>query len=218
MKDRLSDDEAFTGLEAAIVLIAFVVVAAVFSYVVLGAGFFTTQKSQETVHNAVGQASSAVEVVGNVYGINSSTGTSSKQVDIIKFSIGLAAGGAPIDITKTVLTLSTRDHVQTLEYVPGSSDPLHPNNPRVTVADSNVDTPLPGSINCGQWGVKDTQNDLGEPNGILDPGEEFTIIARPSIPLNAYDAFDLEIKPSVGTSLDIHRTINPTVDTVNILY
>ena len=30
--------EAFTGLEAAIVLIAFVVVAAVFSYVVLGQG------------------------------------------------------------------------------------------------------------------------------------------------------------------------------------
>jgi flagellin-like protein len=33
-------DCGFTGLEAAIVLIAFVVVAAVFSYVVLGAGFF----------------------------------------------------------------------------------------------------------------------------------------------------------------------------------
>jgi flagellin FlaB len=39
------NDEGFTGLEAAIVLIAFVVVAAVFSYVVLGAGFFTTQKA-----------------------------------------------------------------------------------------------------------------------------------------------------------------------------
>jgi len=43
----IKSDDAFTGLEAAIVLIAFVVVAAVFSYVVLGAGFFTTQKSQE---------------------------------------------------------------------------------------------------------------------------------------------------------------------------
>nr|P17603.1 RecName: Full=24 kDa flagellin [Methanospirillum hungatei] len=32
----------FSGLEAAIVLIAFVVVAAVFSYVMLGAGFFAT--------------------------------------------------------------------------------------------------------------------------------------------------------------------------------
>ena len=47
------NDEGFTGLEAAIVLIAFVVVAAVFSYVVLGAGFFTTQKAQQTVHTGV---------------------------------------------------------------------------------------------------------------------------------------------------------------------
>ncbi|HQE85366.1 MAG TPA: flagellin, partial [Methanolinea sp.] len=54
-KDQRNDD-AFTGLEAAIVLIAFVVVAAVFSYVVLGAGFFTTQKSQETVYSATKQA------------------------------------------------------------------------------------------------------------------------------------------------------------------
>ncbi|NLN43327.1 MAG: flagellin, partial [Methanosarcina sp.] len=42
MKKRFSifrkNDRAFTGLESAIVLTAFVVVAAVFSYVVLGAG------------------------------------------------------------------------------------------------------------------------------------------------------------------------------------
>ena len=63
-----NNDNAFTGLEAAIVLIAFVVVAAVFSYVVLGAGFFTTQKSQEVVHTGVQQASSTLEIVGNVYG------------------------------------------------------------------------------------------------------------------------------------------------------
>ena len=56
------DEKGFTGLEAAIVLIAFVVVAAVFSYVMLGAGFFTTQKSQEVVHTGVTQASSSVEL------------------------------------------------------------------------------------------------------------------------------------------------------------
>ena len=62
----IKDEKGFTGLEAAIVLIAFVVVAAVFSYVMLGAGFFTTQKSQEVVHTGVTQASSSVEVSGDV--------------------------------------------------------------------------------------------------------------------------------------------------------
>ena len=65
---RYKNDEAFTGLEAAIVLIAFVVTASVFSYVMLGAGFFATQKTQEVVYTSVGQASSSVEVLGDVYG------------------------------------------------------------------------------------------------------------------------------------------------------
>ncbi len=66
MNSSKHNDEGFTGLEAAIVLIAFVVVAAVFSYVVLGAGFFTTQKAQETVHTGVQQTTSAVEPSGPV--------------------------------------------------------------------------------------------------------------------------------------------------------
>ncbi len=62
--------DAFTGLEAAIVLIAFVVVAAVFAYVVLGAGFFTTQKAQETVYKSVEQSTTNLLLIGNVYGIS----------------------------------------------------------------------------------------------------------------------------------------------------
>ena len=67
------NDEGFTGLEAAIVLIAFVVVAAVFSYVVLGAGFFTTQKAQETVYKGVEQSTANIQMIGNVYGLSTTT-------------------------------------------------------------------------------------------------------------------------------------------------
>jgi len=53
------NEKGFTGLEAAIVLIAFVTVAAVFSYILLGAGFFATQKSQEVVHTGVSRQRAA---------------------------------------------------------------------------------------------------------------------------------------------------------------
>ncbi len=43
------DEKGITGLETAIILIAFVVVAAVFAYTALSAGLFSTQKSQEAV-------------------------------------------------------------------------------------------------------------------------------------------------------------------------
>ena len=103
MKQLKSDDSGFTGLEAAIVLIAFVVVAAVFSYVVLGAGFFTTQKSQETVYKGVEQASTNIQMIGNVYGL----GSASSGITTIEFSIGLAPGAPTIDLTKMRLVFST---------------------------------------------------------------------------------------------------------------
>jgi len=101
MKNTSSD--AFTGLEAAIVLIAFVVVAAVFAYVVLGAGFFTTQKAQETVYKSVEQSTSNLQLIGNVYGIS----TDNANITQIRFSVGLAPSAPPVDLTKLTVAFST---------------------------------------------------------------------------------------------------------------
>ncbi len=100
----MKNSDAFTGLEAAIVLIAFVVVAAVFAYVILGAGFFTTQKAQETVYKSVEQSTSNLLLIGNVYGLASDP---SQGIDEIKFSIGLAPGAAAVDLTKLNIVFST---------------------------------------------------------------------------------------------------------------
>ncbi|OPY27773.1 MAG: flagellin [Methanocella sp. PtaU1.Bin125] len=96
------NDAAFTGLEAAIVLIAFVVVAAVFSYVMLGAGFFTSQKSKEVVHTGVDQATSSVELNGDVIGVGSGN-----NLTAVKLTLGLTAGNNPVDINKTIISYKT---------------------------------------------------------------------------------------------------------------
>jgi len=114
--ERKTSDGAFTGLEAAIVLIAFVVVAAVFSYVVLGAGFYTTQKAQESVYKSVEQATSNIQLSGQVYGVRSGT---SDAVNTLQFGIGLAPGAPPVDLTKMVIIVTQPDQsdvVQTLAY------------------------------------------------------------------------------------------------------
>ncbi|WP_135612970.1 archaellin/type IV pilin N-terminal domain-containing protein [Methanococcoides sp. AM1] len=100
-KRFFNDDKAFTGLEAAIVLVAFVVVAAVFSYVMLGAGFYTTQKSQEVVHTGVAQASSSVEISGDVIATGDTTNNEISNVTVF---LQLTAGGSPVDINKTIVT------------------------------------------------------------------------------------------------------------------
>ena len=97
-------DEAFTGLEAAIVLIAFVVVAAVFGYMVLGVGSFTTQKAQETVHAGVQQTTSSVDPVGQ---LNIQADAAGTGVQTITFYLQLAAGGTGADMSKFSYTVST---------------------------------------------------------------------------------------------------------------
>ena len=200
MKSMKRNEDAFTGLEAAIVLIAFVVVAAVFSYVVLGAGFFTTQKSQETVHTAVAQASSAVEILGNVYG---ETPIAGQNISIINFTLGLASGGTPVDMNKTVMTISTGTDVETLKFA--------------GAADNNIG--ISTSVGTGYWGIIAQQNSITNPsNKVLDNGEQFTILAMPSKQLAPYTSFTLDIKPPVGAALSIHRTVPAYTEKVNLLY
>jgi archaeal flagellin FlaB len=103
MPKEQNTSDAFTGLEAAIVLIAFVVVAAVFAYVVLGAGFFTTQKAQETVYKSVEQSTTNLLLIGNVYGLS----TDNASISEVRFSIGLAPGAPTIDLTKLKVVFST---------------------------------------------------------------------------------------------------------------
>ena len=44
------DQKGITGLETAIILIAFVVVASVFAFTVLSTGLFSAERGKETVH------------------------------------------------------------------------------------------------------------------------------------------------------------------------
>ena len=138
MKSIKQRDEGFTGLEAAIVLIAFVVVAAVFSYVVLGAGFFTTQKSQETVYKGVEQATSNLQVIGNIYG----TGDGG-NINNLTFYVGLAPGAPSLDLSamKIIVTKPGTQTISQLSYAAttptatqfGSSLPTLSDQTQVTI-------------------------------------------------------------------------------------
>ena len=192
---KLNKEEAFTGLEAAIVLIAFVVVAAVFSYVVLGAGFFTTQKAQEVVYTSVDQASSSVEILGDVYGINEST--SPVSIDLVRFTVGLTAGGSPVDFSQTTITYSDKNNVSRLEKV---SD---------TIATSTIGT--------GYWGVVRMANNESS-DLLLENQEQFTIIVNPIDPIMANQDFELQIRPAVGTAYAIERSAPARITGVNTLY
>ena len=188
-KQNISSD-AFTGLEAAIVLIAFVVVAAVFSYVVLGAGFFTAQKSQETVYKSVEQATSNIQMVGNIYGLASG---SASGIDTIQFTIALTPGAPTADLTKMTVVYSS-DTVSPVTYYYGGA-----------VADaSHFSATFSGTTTIAP---------------AMGQNDQVTIrISLPSSGLlKSSNRYNLEVRPSNGAAYTFTRTTGPNIFKTNVL-
>ena len=87
--------QGITGLETAIILIAFVVVASVFAYTVLSAGIFSSEKGKEAIFEGLETARSSLEIVGSVVVEDTD---SDKDVDIIVFTVANALNGEAIDL------------------------------------------------------------------------------------------------------------------------
>ena len=93
---RVREERGITGLETAIVLIAFVVVAAVFSFVVLSTGLFSSERGKETVYAGLQKTRGSMALTGGV--IATSDGTA---VTDITFGLTLAAGGDAVNLDQT---------------------------------------------------------------------------------------------------------------------
>ncbi|MDD2439089.1 MAG: flagellin [Methanosarcinaceae archaeon] len=186
-----NNNKGFTGLEAAIVLVAFVVVAAVFSYVMLGAGFYTTQKSQEVVHTGVMQASSSVELAGNVV----ANATEDNTISNVTVFLQLTSGGSSVDINKTLIVF-TAPGQKPVDFVNSSYD--------------KTDFPH-------QFKVKKTHNE-DEKNSLIDRFEKYEIsIPISEFNIGSNEKFQVEIKPPEGASYTVHRQAPPSVSGIMIL-
>jgi flagellin FlaB len=189
------NEKGFTGLEAAIVLIAFVTVAAVFSYILLGAGFFATQKSQEVVHTGVKQATSSMEIVGTVVARGD---TSSGKISNLTFTLQLAAGGQPIDLSKTLITVVVPAKGQMAEFKYSTDGADAQNN---------------------KYGVVWIYSLQGRsPDHYLEEFEKAEITLDLSkFDIDANTNFIIEVKPPIGATYPIELKAPPSIDNVMVL-
>jgi flagellin-like protein len=97
-KNIYKEQKGITGLETAIILIAFVVVAAVFAYTVLSAGLFSSQKSQEAVYNGLQETQNTMEVKGAVL-----SQADPKFADTCEDAADWAAGEGGADSAETTI-------------------------------------------------------------------------------------------------------------------
>ena len=110
------DERGFTGLEAAIVFIAFVVVASVFAYVILGTGMASSQKSQEVMHAALEEAGSSLRPG---YAVIAKLDNDEGHLRFIEFDLETATDLAAVDMKSMTYTIVTTENLFT--FRPGDA-------------------------------------------------------------------------------------------------
>lgn len=176
------DQRGITGLETAIVLIAFVVVSSVFAFAALSTGLFTTDKAKDTIHAGLSEARGTMEMKGAVIATAATTGNTG-TVDTLTFQVANAAAGEAIDLSVGNTLIRYTDNNQIL----------------------NLDGTGVNIFTATGIGTDDGDS-------FLERGEVFEIQIKdldtilPSADLGTDQTFTLEVIPPVGAVLFIQRT------------
>ena len=185
-----------TGLETAIILIAFVIVAAAFAFAVLNLGFASTQKSGEVLRAGMEEATSSIELSGSVIANGAQDSNGEYRIANITIYVKTAVGKRPIDMRNETLTVAYFDPYVHIDRLVRRTNP---NETQVVVTEVT-----------------------GDGDGLLEFGELWKVVVVVeniygginNVELQPNDTFKIEIKPSVGSILKVERTVPPSLDPV----
>ena len=189
LKGLHRNQKGITGLETAIILIAFVTVASVLAYSVLSAGIFSAERGKETVYSGLNQAQSSMQVRGSVYATDNDSDT---NIDQIQFTLASVLGDEAVDMTDT----SANNNNVVINY---SDD---------DVFVQNVDwvKTLLGTERGG--------TDMLEP----DEAMLITVDVPATVTLSEYDEFTLQIIPTKGAAITMRRALPASILAINDLH
>lgn len=195
VKSVFKNQQGITGIETAIILIAFVIVASVFAYVALSAGLFSTQKAKEAIHSGLEEAQSTIEIKGNIYGKMENS-----VLMEVYFTVATTTGGGSIDFTDTssvngsnLVIISYSDAYQIFPTVNWTMTKLNTDTPD-NLLDKNELFMITVDLTCVSANATEEQK----------PGP--------------YHRFQLEVKPPAGAVLVLERTVPARVDQIVNLY
>ena len=197
----VKDQRGATGLETAIILVAFAVVASVFAFTVLSSGIFSPGRGRETTQAGPTEATSPLVLVGPVL----ANGVADKKTvqgwaTSLVVAIAIAPPGKPVDLTEPV----DADH-------DGLSDSDSTHTLIITYTDGNQ------VVRDVYW----TRAFIGEndDDDLLETGEnvQLTVTLKglaKANPLVKGKGFQLELSTGEGDALVIERTMPNTIGAV----
>ncbi|MCV0409534.1 archaellin/type IV pilin N-terminal domain-containing protein [Nitrosopumilus sp.] len=217
------------GVESAIVMIAFVIVAAALAFVVLNMGFTTSQKAKTSIISSLGESSSSMQVAGKVIGqgyvndgsLNAtafpfkvSSGGSDVNLDAETMAVKYVSNGENYD-NIYVGTLSTQEWKQ-LSAASIQADNTESSGTGEAFADI-VGDPFSNEIPTDTRAfVYFTQANESPPNDILSQGETavlailYSAADRPA----SLDKVKVEIITPTGAALTVERQVPTITNTI----
>lgn len=178
---------AFTALESAIVFTAFVVMAAVFSYVIIGAEY-TTSDTNKVIDEDARWTGSPIELAGGVI-----AKASDSKVDNIILTLQLARGQPPVNIgadsSQGLMIISYSDRATYIASTSWTRNFIGENDgdgllEQYEKVEVNITTPANSTLQSAEAG--DVVN----------------------------SEFRLEIKPEIGAITPVSRIMPPRIDNV----
>jgi flagellin FlaB len=194
-----------TGLETAIILVAFVITAAAFSFMLLNMGFLTSQKTQTVIASSLDESTTSLQVVDAVVATfaisDSQTYTNMTGVE---FFLRLPSGGETIDLSSDKLTVTyTNMRCHGVVYPP--------NGTVVTVMCVNGDD----DKLLEQGEIFEVEMNLSALTAaMVNPAATTTWERYP----HPYEWWQITIKPSQGSTVTIRRTLGAINKAVIALY
>ena len=115
------DERGITGLETAIILIAFVVVAAVFAFAILNAGLGATSNAEDAISTAQTETQSTLAPRGDVVLVARAPvapATAFSQVETIRFKLAPSPGAKQISLDNGSTLIQYSDNTTAAETAP----------------------------------------------------------------------------------------------------
>jgi len=201
--------KGIVGIEAAIVLIAFVVVAAALAFVVLNMGFYSTQRSKEVMSQGLAQASSALEIDGTVL---ARVDTIKQNLTCVVIPIRLSAGQKDVDLTPG------KADIAVWVINKGGLTSAYNTTKQAITNNTNFDIDSLCTAASNTWsGVAVIWRKPNNGDTVLQAGEKVLVVINFNTlgkilknvgnGLSPYDVFKVEIKPPIGSALTVERQV-----------
>ncbi len=209
-------EKGITGLETAIILIAFVVVASVFAYTVLSAGIFSSQKGKEAIYSGLEEARATLEPRGSMIGYEGTVGATDTAVKV-SFTLTTALSGQAVDLTPpytataTDLTPSGLENVCLVSFI----------DENMLIPDAAWTIEFVGKNN-GDYLLESEEKavitvwlvDYATSTYALGTDEDDPFIDADADLLDIYDEFIIECRAEKGAVLVLERTLPGRFDPV----